>query len=320
VRLSIVGHQTDSAAVSGNLTGNTSPGGEAPGAEVATEQSPGLIQQAPPTPSASSSVPYTYSELDWSSPHWTPVVIRADPCATLTAAKLLRDKVEHLDDVVMDVPLGRAKHAAVVGRRGFVLASLSADTNVRIMVPRRELRHDVIQLEGELDKVKLCLERVLVIVGDTANSKKKNSTSNTNTNINNGARQQQPKKQEQEKGDGGASAIITVPVLPSQTKLRTVAKKTVTVIKKKKKHDESWDLTISGSSQENVQSATAILKKWSEENASTHVGNSNNPGDASNASSGTPSRPRGRGRQQGRNNNNKSKGNRNKNGKSTETS
>ena len=44
---------------------------------------------------SSSSVPYTYSELDWSSPDWTPsVVIRADPCAALAAAQRLEDMAD----------------------------------------------------------------------------------------------------------------------------------------------------------------------------------------------------------------------------------
>merc|ERR1712151_1194341 len=96
-----------------------------------------------------SGIPYTYSELDWSSPHWTPVVIRADPVAALSAGKLLEDKVEQLDQVVMDVPLNRIKHSSLIGKRGLILAKLSADTNVRIMVPSRDLRHDIIQLEAD---------------------------------------------------------------------------------------------------------------------------------------------------------------------------
>lgn len=89
---------------------------------------------------SSSSVPYTYSELDWSSPDWTPVVIRADPCAALAAAQRLEDMVDEFDEVVMDVPISRNRHAALVGKRGLVLANLSADTNVRIMVPRSRRR------------------------------------------------------------------------------------------------------------------------------------------------------------------------------------
>lgn len=317
VRLSIVGHQ------------NEAQNGESP--DVSTEKHQQQLQQAssptqlqtqmnplsPTLQSSTSSVPYTYSELDWSSPSWTPVVIRADPCATITAAQLLRGKVGQLDHVVMDVPLGRAKHAAIVGRRGYVLSNLSADTNVRIMVPRRELRHDVIQLEGDLENVKQCLERVLAISTDSAGGtgKKKgnnaagvsgNNSTNASTNNSGGARQQLEKSEE------SPSLVVTMFALPSQTKLRTVGRKTDTLIKKKKVDDSSWDLTVSGSSEENVQAAAAILKKWSEDNANTNSTtdvNLNHPA----GNSGMPSRPRGRGRQQGRSN--KGKNNRSKGGK-----
>lgn len=311
VRLSIVGHQNELAAAHN---------GDNP--EVAMEQH---LQQStspthlpPPLQPPTSSVPYTYSDLDWSSPSWTPVVIRADPCATITAAQLLRGRVGQLDDVVMDVPLGRSKHAAVVGRRGYVLSNLSADTNVRIMVPRRELRHDVIQLEGDLENVKKCLERVLEISTDSAvggTCKKKgnsaagaagNISTSASANLNGGARHQV------EKSEDLLSLVVTVVALPSQTKLRTVGRKTDTLIKKKKVDDSSWDLTVSGSFEENVQAAAAILKKWNEDNANNNSAtdaNGNNPA----GNSGMPSRSRGRGRQQGRSN--KGKNNRNKAGK-----
>lgn len=233
VRLSIVGHQNEIAAAGAAAIGDqVSPDGSL----EQSQQSPTQVQQTqkPTTPTPlQSSVPYTYSELDWSSQLWTPVVIRADPCAALMAAQLLRDKVGQMDDIVMDVPLGRAKHAAVVGRRGYVLANLSADTNVRIMVPRRELRHDVIQLEGDLDKVKQCLERVLVIACDTAGGGKKKlggatpangaASNNTasSTNNNSGSQRQQEKNE-----DKAAPVVVTLSALPSQTKLRTVGRKT----------------------------------------------------------------------------------------------
>ena len=262
--------------------------------------------------SGAASVPYTYTELDLSSPLWTPIVIRADPCAALTAAKLLRDKVGQMDDIVMDIPLGRAKHAAVVGRRGYVLANLSADTNVRIMVPRRELRHDIIQLEGQLDKVKQCFERVLSIANDAAGSSNNNNSSNNATNSN--KKNKGGKNSSSDKNcDDNTSIVIKLSVLPSQTKLRTIGRKSDTIIKKKKADDNCWDLTVTGSSPENVQSAVAILKKWSEDNANKDANNSKAEGnDASNSSSNnnnnttsggnsTPNnKSRGRGRHQKR--------------------
>ena len=201
-----------------------------------------------------SSVPYTYSELDWSNPDWTPVVIRADPCAALAAAQRLHDMVDEMDDVVMDVPLSRNKHAALIGKRGLVLANLSADTAVRIMVPRRELRHDVIQLEGELQNVKLCLDRVLTIASD--------------------ARSAAPPVRKNSRAEDIASTII-LSQLPSQAKLRSVGRKTDTIIKKKKVDDE-WHLTVTGSVQEQVQSAVNMLQKWNEDSDTPNRGPRNN--------------------------------------------
>lgn len=307
VRLSIVGHQNEIAAVQN---------GESPDVSMEQSQSsPTQLQSqnqqvSTPLQSTTASVPYTYCELDWSSPFWTPVVIRADPCAAITAAQLLQGKVGQLDDVVMDVPLGRAKHAAIVGRRGYVLANLSADTNVRIMVPRRELRHDVIQLEGELENVKQCLQRILVISSDPASGSKKRGNSNTGANTSTGNNANGSGAQQNEKSEEPLSVVVTMSVLPSQTKLRTVGRKTETIIKKKKVDDSSWDLTIAGSGAENVQAAATMLRKWKEDN----VNNSNNVNSSTAASgnSGTPSRSRGRGRQQGRSNKNRGGNNKNK--------
>lgn len=233
--------------------------------------------QMTPLQSSATSVPYTYTELDWSSPLWTPVVIRADPCAALTAAQLLRDKVGPLDDIVMDVPLGRAKHAAVVGRRGYVLANLSADTHVRIMVPRRELRHDIIQLEGQLDKVKQCLERVLNIVSSDQTTGTMTTPSSTAAGSNSKKNNKGGNKADKHNTADTTSVVIKLAILPSQTKLRTIGRKSDTIIKKKKNNESTWDLTITGSSPQNVQSAVAILKKWSEDkDISNSNGNNNN--------------------------------------------
>lgn len=191
------------------------------------------------------SIPYTFSDLDWSSPDWTPVVIRGDPCASLTAAQYLEQySGGELDDVVLDVPLSRTKHATVVGKRGVVIQEISADTNVRMMVPRRGLRHDVIQLEGELENVKICLERVLSILSASV-----------------------PRRKPLEE-----SAAVQVSTLPTQTKLRNVSRKTDTSIQKKKQEDDSWVLTIAGAQQEQVQAAVAMLEKWKEDNANNAEG------------------------------------------------
>jgi hypothetical protein len=148
------------------------------------------------------------------------------------------------------------KHAAIVGKRGCVLQNISADTNVRIMVPKRDLHHDIVQLEGDLHNVKQCLDRLLQVA-----SKGK-------------------------KTDDSPSASITVTQLPSQTKMRGVSRKTDTSIKKKKVQDE-WQLIVTGSSQENVQAAIAIIQMWKDAQA---AGNQETP------SPPQVKRPGGRGR------------------------
>lgn len=333
MRLSIVGHSEIAPAATTQTPasmGDTQPSEAQPQnfQDTTFPESPNQTQrtqqqQSPMTPlqCSSASVPYTYSELDWSSTLWTPVVIRADPCAALSAAQLLRDKVGQMDDVVMDIPLGRARHAAVVGRRGYVLANMSARTNVRIMVPRRELRHDVIQLEGDLENVKQCLDRVLTIAADppgSSSSRKRgkdciggtesnktvkdgrNSSNNNKTCVSAFGPRQPP-----EKNEDAASVVLNLSSVPSQHKMRMIGKRTETLIKKKKADDSTWKLTVTGSSAERIQSAVAILKRWNEDNAS-NLNDSNEGSAAINPSNphNAPSKSRGRGRQ--RNNRNRS--------------
>jgi hypothetical protein len=225
------------------------------------------------------SVPYTYSELDWSSPHWTPVVIRGDPCGALAAGQYLAKIVLELDEVVLDVPLSRNKHAALIGKRGLVLANLSADTQVRIMVPRRELRHDVVQLEGELEHVRICLDKVLLLIGSD-----KTPASN---------KKQTPIKLVEPVADDSMSIIVSL--LPSQTKLRHIGRKTDCLIKKKKDGDK-WQLTVSGTDKQQVLSAIAILEKWHEDQLNTTSVNSpieekTNTSTSTPTTTATPPRP-----------------------------
>ena len=120
------------------------------------------------TSTSTSSPPPTYTPLDLTNTRdWTPLVIRADPKACLAAAWHIYQTVP-CDDVVLDVPLSRTKHATVVGKRGILLANASADFNVRIMVPAKQNlpqqhqhNHNIIQLEGDLLQVMRCLDRLL---------------------------------------------------------------------------------------------------------------------------------------------------------------
>lgn len=187
--------------------------------------------------SYSSSVPFTYTPLDFSDPTWTPVVIRADPLAALTVAQKLEPLCNgSLQDSIVDLPVGRQRHASIVGKRGLTLMQTSADTACRIWVPPKELKLDVLQLEGQLSNCCSCLK---VLTELLAHEKTQKATH---------------------------QAQLVVPSLPSQTKLRSVGRKTDTLIKKRKLPDgDCWQLTILGSSEPEVVNAHAILLKWAEQ-------------------------------------------------------
>jgi len=147
---------------------------------------------------------------------WTPVIIRGDPCGAIAAAKLLlpllitnpptgaqsdddgieKNDVDYsadMDDVVLDVPIHRSRHAAIIGKKGLTIAALSADHNVRIMVPHRNHSvHDktsspntaapspsninIVQLEGQLENVERCLASMLKVVCGTHSSNNNSSS------------------------------------------------------------------------------------------------------------------------------------------------
>ena len=87
------------------------------------------------------SIPH-HAQLAHSDPRsaWAPVVIRADPVGAFAAARLLTRDIgglDCMDDVVVDVPIHRSRHASIIGRKGLTIASLSAEYDVRIMVPQK---------------------------------------------------------------------------------------------------------------------------------------------------------------------------------------
>jgi hypothetical protein len=147
------------------------------------------------------------------------------------------------------------------------------------MVPRRDVRHDVVQLEGDLQNVRNCLEKVLQL----CETKPPPTT-------------------------------LTLAQLPSQTKLRNVSRKTETTIRKKKADNsdngEMWQLSISGATAEHIASAVQMLERWQEEQQ-PGTGESP-PRRNNNANGGGNNAGRGRGRNH-RNNNNKGGKNNSKN-------
>eukprot|EP00574_Skeletonema_japonicum_P005446 CAMPEP_0201722956 /NCGR_PEP_ID=MMETSP0593-20130828/7154_1 /ASSEMBLY_ACC=CAM_ASM_000672 /TAXON_ID=267983 /ORGANISM="Skeletonema japonicum, Strain CCMP2506" /LENGTH=485 /DNA_ID=CAMNT_0048213979 /DNA_START=120 /DNA_END=1577 /DNA_ORIENTATION=+ len=79
---------------------------------------------------------------------WVPVTIRGDPIGCLEACRLIIPLVDRPQDptyltIVLDVPIHRAKHNLLVGKRGIVLAFLSASYETRIMIPPNELMSNV---------------------------------------------------------------------------------------------------------------------------------------------------------------------------------
>jgi KH domain len=275
-------------------------------------------------------LPYTYSELDFADPAWTPVVIRADPKAAFTAASKLEEIVDAndsaMDDVVLDVPLSRQKHSAVVGKRGLVLASLSADTQVRIMVPNKDRRHDVVQLEGSLSNVKMCLERLLLVASKAPSSTASPAQGGAGSGGAAAAAAAASSTTTSMLSPGGTtttlhSQTIVVAQVPSQTKIRGLSRKTDTVIKKKKVADSSagtpsndggngngggsWQLTVTGSNPDKVQSAIQALQKSSAAaaaavtNATSETGSASVDPPASSSSAPSATTPK-RGKNRGR--------------------
>jgi len=214
-------------------------------------------------------VPPTYTELDFSDPQWTPIVIRADPVAAIYAANAVHDICypEYVVDrnqliYIMDVPVpavaagnsnnANLRHASIVGKRGNKLIQLSADHKCRIMVPPKQLGHNVIQLEASLKECCSCLKAISVKLqaGSTsgneenqqqqqhcdatkpspANTPSKNNKSNgTSNNKNNNGN-----KSKNDNSKKNFQMTLIIQPLPSQTKLRNIARKTETKILKKR--------------------------------------------------------------------------------------
>ena len=230
------------------------------GIELGHTSSSGQQQQQASGAMMDMGVPPTYTELDFSDPQWTPIVIRADPIAAIYAATAIHDVCcpEYVVDrnqlvYIMDVPVpaiapttnANLRHASIVGKRGNKLIQLSADHKCRIMVPPKQLGHDVIQLEAPLKECCSCLKAITgkLQIGGSSDDKEtgdatktspssppaknaKNSTSNKGSN-NNGNKNNKNDK-------NSFQTTLIIQPLPSQTKLRNIARKTETKILKKR--------------------------------------------------------------------------------------
>lgn len=161
VRVSIVHHGNSK----NDDTGRGGGGGDSnpPSPSAAPNQSPPSF----PNPPSSSIVPYTYTELDFSSTSWTPVVIKAAPMAALFVAhsidEICADFVSDRSHLVytVDLPISYSdtkKLAFVIGKRGQTIMQLSADHACRIFVPPKQAQQNIMQLEAPLQGCCSCLQ------------------------------------------------------------------------------------------------------------------------------------------------------------------
>ncbi|MGK3754958.1 MAG: hypothetical protein ACI8RD_007267, partial [Bacillariaceae sp.] len=228
-------------------------------------------------------VPPTYTELDFTNPQWTPVVIRADPVAAMYAANAV-DEIccpEYVPDrkhlvYIIDLPVpavgggggggnrdsynnnSSLRHASIVGKRGNTLVQLSADHQCRIMVPPKQLGHNVIQLEAPLQECCSCLDAIAAKLQLGSNSNYTTATTTAATTNNSGSEEKElhngpkistsPSKNSKNsttnnnnnkanpnsKPTNNFSITLVIQPLPSQTKLRNIARKTETKILKKR--------------------------------------------------------------------------------------
>lgn len=321
VRVSIVGHNA-TAKVQGGI--NSSSGHDLTfnsnsNTFMTDYPSPILSSSPQNTNTASQSlfghstttvVPYTYTELDFTNPQWTPVVIRADPNASLFVAQSILDLcLEYVLDrkqlvYIFDLPIpstsnpstsggGTSKspsppastsqksnklgggvtstnigagpnngsgsgkennnnnnHATIVGKRGQTLMQLSADHKCRIMVPPKQLQHDIIQLEGPLQECISCLQAIAALlhkVSETTSAAipvtaatTSSTATPTTSSSGNGTKKDKAGTSISSSSNTNSNnskpfeITLIVQPLPSQQRLRNIARKTDTVIKKKR--------------------------------------------------------------------------------------
>jgi hypothetical protein len=216
-----------------------------------------------------------------------PVIIRGDPIGCFAAVRQILPLVyyRHDPDVVFEVPIHRLKHNLLVGKGGLILAALSAEYEVRIMIPPNDLMENVggtvnwhqnqytndtgstmlfsqtatspmngndsplainshstlppnvIQLEGHIDKCEKCLVKMLSIVagekwippGVIVHPNEENEHENEQKD----AGEEADFKAENVKAFAIVTANSDSPNV-GQNKLRTIQRKTSTLIRRKK--------------------------------------------------------------------------------------
>jgi hypothetical protein len=217
---------------------------------------------------------------------FVPVIIRGDPVGCFAAVRQILPLVYHRHDpdVVFEVPVHRSKHNLLVGKGGLILAALSAEYGVRIMIPPNDLMENVggavnywqqqqyesdvgstmlfsqaatsdvnsplainsqmtlppnvIQLEGHIGEIEKCLVKILSIVsgekwippGVIVHPGKENDHANEQSLS---SEEADTTKSDNVKAFAVLTANHDSPNI-GQNKLRTVQRKTSTLIRRKK--------------------------------------------------------------------------------------
>jgi predicted RNA-binding protein YlqC (UPF0109 family) len=217
-------------------------------------------------------IPFTYTELDFSDPNWTPVVIRAPTMAGMVVSATILDIcLEYVLDrtqiqFIFDLPISSQNqqaasaasatnsnscvinnaHATIIGKRGQTIMTLSANSNCRIMVPPKQLKHDIIQLEGPLKECTCCLEAIAnllssSLIESSSNAPSKSNKSAVATAPSSSTSQAIAKNAQIRSNDNKHQCSFVVRPLPSQTKLRNIARRTETVIRKTRRNKGEYE-------------------------------------------------------------------------------
>ena len=143
------------------------------------------------------------------------------------------------------------RHASIVGKRGTTLAQLSADHQCRIMVPPKQFGHNIIQLEAPLEQCCSCLEAIAAKLqhgnDSSSNISSQKQQQRNSASISNEEQQKQrassPQLNNSKSGTNSnnnnnktntVSITLIIQPLPSQTKLRNIARKADSRLLKKR--------------------------------------------------------------------------------------
>jgi hypothetical protein len=105
---------------------------------------------------------------------WSPVSLSGSPKGVQAAYAIVCDRVDgEVDDVVAEVTVDRTKHSTIIGPKGYTIRKLSAETGVRIHVPKAQERGQAsasglsndrcVTLEGPAPAVFQCFALVMAV-------------------------------------------------------------------------------------------------------------------------------------------------------------